>query len=197
MRKFIFVLVLLQILVLYGCQREVISKYKEEISIKDGIITNLKLDMNLLNEENAMLIQKNDELLKVKEDLEAELLDSKEKEYTIDIEFSNEMKLWNGNTSDGVNITVEYGDMWKGEMEKYYDLLYKQLSGEGKEILVESQKKWEGYSETNNELKWKINDEVHKGGTIISIFSAYNYYERYRERAIFLKEEYDMLMFNY
>ncbi len=62
------------------------------------------------------------------------IADCEQSKHPIEIEFEDEMKTWNGNTWDGVYIVTRYGDKWKVEMEKYYDLLLEELN--------EDKKKW-------------------------------------------------------
>ncbi|TYQ16260.1 UNVERIFIED_CONTAM: hypothetical protein Cloal_2783 [Acetivibrio alkalicellulosi] len=116
-----------------------------------------------------------------------------EKTHPIDIKFNEAINNWSGVTSEGVDIIVLYGDMWKSEMEINYNLLYKELNDEKKKWLITSQEKWETFSKENQELIWQIYDQKYHGGSIMQIFSAEIYYNKYRDRAIFLSEKYKEL----
>ncbi len=113
------------------------------------------------------------------------------------LNLKDEMKTWNGNTWDGVYIVTRYGDKWKVEMEKYYDLLLEELNEDKKKWLISSQEQWEVFTKENEELDWQVNDQLHHGGSIMHIITADIYYERYRRRALDLKQKYEILSYDY
>lgn len=113
------------------------------------------------------------------------------KKYPIDIEYDKAMQNWSGVTLEGVDIICTYGDKWKNEMEKYYNLLYKKLNKDKKKWLISSQEKWETFTKENEELAWQIYDQNYHGGSIMQIFSAEIYYDKYRERALDLMKKYE------
>lgn len=122
--------------------------------------------------------------------------ENREKKNPIDIEFDKAMSKWSGNTGEGVDIICTYGDKWKEEMGKYYILLYDELDNDKKKWLISSQEKWEIYSKENEELGYQIYEQIYQGGSIIQILSADIYYNKYRDRALDLKEKYENITNN-
>lgn len=112
---------------------------------------------------------------------------SKDKDI-IDIEYENAMARWSGSTAEGVDIIISFGDKWKEEMNKYYSLLHEKLTDDKKDYLVSSQEKWEQFSKNDEELTWQTYDQLNHGGSIMRIYSSEIYLERYRSRALKLKE---------
>ena len=113
--------------------------------------------------------------------------------YQLDKDCDKAMKKWSGNTSEGVDIICSFGDKWKDEMNKYYNLLYNELNPDKRKWLVSSQKKWETFTKDNEELEWQTYDQINGGGSIMQTFSSQIYLDRYRDRAIKLMQLYDFL----
>ena len=122
-------------------------------------------------------------LSKLKEEI-SHLEDTNRPKHPIEIEFETEMLTWSGVTGEGVDIICKYGDLWKNEMEKYYDLLFDILEPEKRQWLESSQKQWEIFTKEHEELSWQTYDQMHHGGSIMRIFEAHIYYERYKDRAM-------------
>jgi predicted MPP superfamily phosphohydrolase len=118
-------------------------------------------------------------------------------EHPLDKEYNDAMKNWSGVTAEGVSIIGAFGDKWKAEMEKYYQLLYDALAEDKKKWLVSSQNEWVKFTKENEELTWQTYDQINHGGTIMQIFSSNIYLERYRDRTLTLKSLYDFLNIKY
>ncbi len=116
-----------------------------------------------------------------------------EKEYPVDIDYDKAMANWSGNTAEGVDIICSFGDKWKDEMNKYYSLLYNDLNSDKRKWLKSSQKKWETFIKDNEELEWQTYDQINGEGSIMQIYSAQIYLDRYRDRTITLMDLYDFL----
>ena len=170
------------------------QKFQGEKSTSDGVTVKMASTPNV-NVTNSPVVMKSEHPTENSPDNETNGKD--EKKYPIDIEFDKEMKKWSGNTSEGVEIIYSNGDKWKKEMEKYYNLLYNELDENKRKWLDSSQKKWEIYSKDNEELERQIYDQKHHGGTIMHIFYADIYYNKYRERALYLMEKYEELTSDY
>jgi hypothetical protein len=111
----------------------------------------------------------------------------------IKLDFEKEMSSWSGNTGEGVDILIRYGDIWKDEMENYYKLVYDSLLPEKRHWLESSQNQWEIFTKENEELKWQTYEQMFSGGTIMRIFEAHIYYQRYEARALQLRILYGIL----
>ena len=136
---------------------------------------NLKNDIDLLQKENWLLMQRAGE------------------EHFLDKDYRIAMSEWSGTTWEGVDIIASYGDLWKEEMEKYYQLLYDELNDDKKQWIVSSQEQWEIFTKYNEELTWQTYDQLHHKGSIMRILTAGIYREKYRTRALDLKYLYEYL----
>ena len=83
--------------------------------------------------------------------------------------------------------------MWKDEMDKYYNLLNDVLTPDNKQCLVSSQKQWEAFTKENDELTLQTYRQIYQGGSIVHIFAADIYYDKYKTRAVQLKALYDFI----
>jgi len=156
-------------------------------------VENLELEVSNLENE----ISQKTELL-IQAEKQIELLQQENQEITdrkhdLDIEYEKAMATWI-NTMEGVEIINSFGDIWKEEMDKYYTLLYDMLEEDRKKWLISSQEKWEIYTKENEELAWQTYDQVHHDGSIMKIYSAEIYLERYRSRAKTLIHLYNSLI---
>ena len=114
-------------------------------------------------------------------------IDSRKERHPIDVSMFEELEKPENMTTMGMAITVDkYGDIWKAEMEKYYDLLLEELTADHKQLLIASQKNWEAFIDDNNDLEYQILFYACFGGTMMHNIAASNYYEKYRQRALFL-----------
>lgn len=93
----------------------------------------------------------------------------------------------------GVSIICPYGNMWKDEMNQYYQLLYDELDSGKKQWLISSQDEWKLFTKENEELAWQTYDQIYHGGTIMRIFEAEIYYvsiDNYEDK----KKEYEIIV---
>lgn len=187
-RILIFITSLYLLICMTSCNST--QKFQGEKSMSDGVTVKMTSIPNI-NVTNSPVVMKSEHPAENSPDNEINGKD--EKKYPIDIELDKEMKKWSGNTSEGVEIICSNGDKWKKEMEKYYNLLYNELDDNKRKWLDSSHKKWEIYSEDNEELERQIYDQRYHGGSIMHIFYADIYYNKYRERALYLMEKYEEL----
>lgn len=170
-----------------GCQQNEINELKKELAEQEQKISEQE---QIISEFNTLI----ENLENEKEELNQYIDNFDNSKHEIEKDFEKEMKTWSGVTSEGVEITMKYSDKWKSEMEKYYDLLHDELDEDKRKWLISSQTKWNEFSAANIDYLWHVNDQIHQGGSIIRIINAHNYYERYRNRALFLIKEYDDLI---
>lgn len=111
----------------------------------------------------------------------------------LDVEYENEMKDSSGVTSEIIEITMKYAEVWKQEMEKYHDLLYDMLDDDGKSCLENSQEAWEEYSNSNKELVFHVEEQRFGGGSYLNILAADLLCQKYRMRALEMRELYESL----
>ena len=112
---------------------------------------------------------------------------------TLDQEYEKAQSEWSGNTAEYVVLTVSFAELWKDEMDKYYHLLYNELNDEKRHWLVSSQEKWEIYTKENEELAWQTYEQIFNTGSMMKIYEANIYLEKYRSRALTLISLYDSL----
>jgi len=173
-----------------GCQQNLIDELENENSEQEQEIVELTDKVAELNTLVKNLEVENEKQKNI-------IADYEQSKHPIEVEFENEMMSWSGNTGEGVRIIVGYGDQWKEEMGKYYDLLYDELDEDKRKWLTSSQAQWEVFTKENEELAWQVNDQMHHGGSIMHILNADIYYHRFRERALFLKEQYEIISYDY
>jgi uncharacterized protein YecT (DUF1311 family) len=92
----------------------------------------------------------------------------------------------NETTYGMIKCSIRAGDAWDKELNKYYKLLIKALSADEKEKLVNSQKKWVIYRDSEIEFTRTIYDNLQ--GTMWRVVSADRQTEITRQRALELKE---------
>lgn len=107
--------------------------------------------------------------------------------YNLDEEFKKEMDNTNGVTSKIIEVLTKYSDLWEKEMNNYYSSLLNVLNN-NKMYLIQSQKSWEIYSNNNNQLIYQCNILLYGEGSYLNILKAEIVYQKYRQRAIELKE---------
>ena len=111
-----------------------------------------------------------------------------------------------------------YALVWRGEMERYLELITEMLTEAmvddpvmriseyeivtiSAEVLLRellnSQAKWKEFRAANRTFASGARVAVNAGGTILSDYSAAFEYDTYRERAIYLQEMYDYLFWTY
>jgi len=160
----------------------------------------LNLNLKKSYNENALLEAKITELQDVKNATQSKNVEIKREtdtrngeENIIDQKYDKAMSEWSGNTSEGVDIITSYGDIWKVEMNKYYNQLNDELTDDKRIWLVSSQKKWEEFTKENEGLTWHTYDQINHEGSIMQIYSAEIYLDSYKSRAIELKTLYEFL----
>ena len=84
-------------------------------------------------------------------------------------------------------IVFEYAEIWKKEMEKYLGLLAETLHAQDKKKLDANQQKWESYIDGKNELDYEVVFRSSGGGSMMRDIAAGNYYDKYRNRTLFLE----------
>jgi len=72
-------------------------------------------------------------------------------------------------------------------MEKYLGLLAEVLNTEDKKLLQASQKNWEFFVDVNFQLEHNVVGQASGYGTMMGDISRANYYDRHRERTLFLE----------
>ena len=147
----------------------------------------INTELSQANDENQQILALEKELEETKFSLENAIDRLDENKHPIEIEYEEAMRNWSGNTWESVDIGTTYGDKFKDEMNKYLELLADGLADEKKKWVMESQNSWEIFVKDNEELEWQVIDQIHHGGSIMKTFSAGIYYERYRNRTLFLK----------
>ncbi|MDM8534165.1 hypothetical protein QUF55_05595 [Clostridiaceae bacterium HSG29] len=184
------ILLIVVCLMVSGCQQSRIEDLENESTNQNQEVLELTNKVFELNKMVEKVKKENDELIQIVSDYE-------QSKHPIEIEFENEMKSWSGNNDEGVYIVLGYGDQWKEEMNKYYNLLLEKLNEDKRKWLVSSQEQWELFTKENEELAWHVNDQIYHDGSIMRIFDANIYYYRYRDRALYLKEKYEILSCDY
>jgi uncharacterized protein YecT (DUF1311 family) len=97
-------------------------------------------------------------------------------------------------TAGMVNAAVESSNMWKEEMNKYYNLLKQELGPLEKDQLVKSQDAWLGFYK--EEIKNITNIFNQMTGTIYITMRAANFREVVKTRALDLKHYYELIKEN-
>ena len=161
---------------------------RELLSLSDKII---ELE-NINSSQQTEILQLNHDIDLLQKENDQLIIDAEEV-HIITKNYNKAMSEWSGRTGEGVSIIVSYAELWKNEMDNYYDLLYDKLKDEKKQFLILSQEKWELFTKDNEELAWQTYDQLNHGGSIMKIYTAQIYLERYRSRALTLKSLYDFL----
>jgi len=115
--------------------------------------------------------------------------------HSIDISLLETMLTSDGSTTQGMVIALgTHGDMWRDEMERYFELLAEVLRDDGVHWLLESQQSWRRAMKDHEELRYHTYYQRSRGsGTIRHTRNARIYYERYRTRALELRYLYMVL----
>jgi len=111
--------------------------------------------------------------------------------YPLDLEYNSALIESDGNRASLVDITWEFAEKWKDEVERYYNLLesyyapsnpeFSGLNEEEKELLRISQREWQTFCAATEELNYHLSwNHEPTGGTKI----ATNQFKLYRDRAI-------------
>lgn len=114
--------------------------------------------------------------------------------FVLDEQYENEIKESKGVTSEIIEITMKYAEVWKQEMERYYDQLYDALDDEGKSRLENLQEVWEEYSTSNKDFAFYMEEKRFGGGSYLNILEADLLYQKYRSRALELSEMYQEIL---
>lgn len=114
-----------------------------------------------------------------------------EEKESVDTEYSKELDSTHGTTSEIITVNTKYAELWKQEMDKYYLLLLDSLNEENKVKLIDSQQLWEQFSEQNSTVIFSVDAQIYGGGSYLSMLDSQLLYEKYRERALQLKELYE------
>jgi len=114
--------------------------------------------------------------------------------YPMDYEYSLALVESDGSRATFVDITADYADKWKDEIERYYGLLENFFASEsdenGKSALRQSQQEWQAFCAATEELNAHLASRYEPtGGTKI----AANQLKLYRNRAIELIMKCDQL----
>lgn len=113
--------------------------------------------------------------------------------YDLDKKFNEEIDKTDGVTSEMVDVLLKYSALWKEDMNQYYDLLMEEMDEEGKAMLSDSQAAWEVYSQKNHQLTLHCNSMMYEGGgSYLEVLEAELNHEKYRERAVELKDLYEI-----
>jgi len=101
--------------------------------------------------------------------------------YPLDFEYNLAMLESDGSRATLVNITWEYTEKWKTEIERYYGLLYGELDEEGRALLHRSRQAWDEYCAVTEEFNSHLSARYEAtGGTRI----AANQLKLFRDRAV-------------
>lgn len=122
---------------------------------------------------------------------EKELVEVGNEILALDTEYSKELDNTQGITSEIIAVNTKYAELWKQEMDKYYMLLLDSLNEENKMKLTDSQQLWEQFSEQNSAVVFSVNSQIYGGGSYLGMLDSYLLYEKYRDRALQLKELYE------
>ncbi len=109
----------------------------------------------------------------------------------LDTEYSKELDNTQGITSEIIAVNIKYAELWEQEMDKYYLLLLDSLNEENKVELTDSQQLWEQFSEQNSTVIFSVDAQIYGGGSYLNMLDSYLLYEKYRDRALQLKELYE------
>jgi uncharacterized protein YecT (DUF1311 family) len=108
-------------------------------------------------------------------------------ENIIDVQLRECLDSTENETTDRlIKCSIRAGDAWDKELNKYYKLLMKALTADEKEKLINSQKKWVIYRDSEIEFTRTIYDNLQ--GTTWRVVSADRQTEITRQRALELKE---------
>lgn len=107
--------------------------------------------------------------------------------------YEEECALTNGITVEMIEVTQRYTESWKAEAEKYELLISGKLEGSNKALFEETQEAWNTYSDENMQMIGAINEQVYEGGSYLNILEADLAYQKYHDRAIELRELYELL----
>lgn len=129
-----------------------------------------------------------------KSELLTEIEDGETDKHEIEIAFENALDSWDGNTTEGVLITNTYSELWAQEIDKYYKLLEMNLEEERQNSLVLAQEKWLEFSKAQEALSWNISDQNFHGGSIMRLETAIIAYNKNKNRALDLMQNYADLM---
>jgi len=88
-------------------------------------------------------------------------------------------------------VLSEYGEIWKEEMEKYLGLLAEVMTAEHKKMLDANQKNWEAFTDGKNKLEYEVIGRASGYGTMMRDIAVGHYYDKYRDRALFLEMLYN------
>jgi len=108
--------------------------------------------------------------------------------HPIDIAYQKELK---ENNYHARGLTSLYAEKWQEEMEKCLGLLAEVLTEEHKKMLDANQKEWEAYIVGKNNLEFSVILRASGGGTMMNDIAAGNYYDKYRDRTLFLEMLYN------
>lgn len=104
----------------------------------------------------------------------------------IDRDFDDAIK--NIRNSSRYEITEDFAQKWKSEMNANLEKLGEKLSPEHKELLDKAQKDWEDYVKSELKLAYAYADILEISGDDALEHNAKCYYNAYRDRAIQLYE---------
>lgn len=122
---------------------------------------------------------------------EKEFVEAGNEILALDVEYSKELDNTHGTTSEIIAVNTKYAELWKQEMDKYYLLLLDSLNEENKVKLTDSQQLWEQFSEQNSTVIFSVDAQIYGGGSYLSMLDSQLLYEKYRDRALQLKELYE------
>jgi len=89
--------------------------------------------------------------------------------------------------------TGMFGDKWREEMVRYFELMRTELDENVWELVEESQRRWEVFVESDIAVLNQAYLHAYNNATITLTYSAHNHYERYRNRALHLIMLYELL----
>ncbi len=155
------------LLLLFICSTCVGFSQDDPIAVTPEMLVKIKADIEA-------------EVPPLKKRLQAEEISDKQLEYSLDTfrieQLSSRMMEIDYSTMGMKEATDELIKGYDVLLNKYYNLLMKELNADDKQILKTAQKAWLAYRDAEEELMWTMrNDEYSGGGTIQGIIGMSDY----------------------
>lgn len=150
-------------------------------------------------EETTIASSKNEKTTKPSKEETTEPEDEGEVDYVtnnpIDRDYNKAIQ--NIRNSPKYEITEDYAQKWKNEMNANFEKLSEKLSPDHRKLLSDAQSDWEDYVKTELKLGYAYTEILEISGDDALEHNAERYYKAYRDRAIQLYEYIQMITEKY
>lgn len=140
---------------------------------------------NLVSDLKNNLVERDKKI----EDIERNIQENKNTEYKHPIDIEEEKCIKNSSTFDYPNCSYYAGTQWEKEINKYLNLLKKEMNTTDYSLIEVNQKKWEQSSQSDIKMIEKYINS--KQGLIYVTIGTSTITDIYKSRALLLRKIYD------